>query len=292
MLEEAGDLVLQSNVVNNLGIEAYYAGRWDEASELYRQSGELSERVGDVVNVARAQNNEGEIVSDQGKLDEAEALFLEARRVWRAARYPVGIALATSNLGRVAARTGRFDEALELLAEALTAFEALGSNAFGHETQARRVESFVLAGRYQDALEVAPTVLEAAGDNRLLYPFLERLHGYALVQARRQDEARPRFERSLELARELEADYEVALTLEALGLTRLGDPDAGGREQGDPRAPRRRLDATCAAALRKKRCPRHESNMRTRFRNQLAETPVAGKAGLLATCAPENAPAL
>ena len=226
MLEEAGDLVLQSNVVNNLGIEAYYAGRWDEASELYRQSGELSERVGDVVNVARAQNNEGEIVSDQGKLDEAEALFSEARRVWRAARYPVGIALATSNLGRVAARAGRFDEALELLAEALTAFEALGSDALGQETQARRAECFVLAGRFQEALDLAPTVLEAAGENRLLYPFLERLYGYALVQARRQDEARPRFERSLELARELEADYEVALTLEALGRTRLGDPDA------------------------------------------------------------------
>jgi class 3 adenylate cyclase/tetratricopeptide (TPR) repeat protein len=224
MLEEAGNLVLQSNVVNNLGIEAYYAGRWDEASELYRQSGELSERVGDVVNVARAQNNEGEIVSDQGKLEEAEELFLEARRVWRAARYPVGIALATSNLGRVAARTGRFDEALEFLAEALTAFEALGSEAFGHETQARRAESFVLAGRYQEALDVAPTVLEAAGENRLLYPFLERLHGYALVQARRPDEARPRFERSLELARELDADYEVAMTLEALGRTRLGEP--------------------------------------------------------------------
>ena len=231
MLEEAGDLVLQSNVVNNLGIEAYYAGRWDEASELYRQSGELSERVGDVVNVARAQNNEGEIVSDQGKLDEAEALFSEARRVWRAARYPVGIALATSNLGRVAARAGRFDEALELLAEALTAFEALGSDALGQETRARRAECFVLAGRFQEALDLAPTVLEAAGENRLLYPFLERLYGYALVQARRQDEARPRFERSLELARELEADYEVALTLEALGRTRLGDPDAAAESK-------------------------------------------------------------
>jgi len=213
MLEEAGDLVLQSNVVNNLGIEAYYAGRWDEASELYRQSGELSERVGDVVNVARAQNNEGEIVSDQGKLDEAQALFSEARRVWRAARYPVGIALATSNLGRVGARAGRFDDALELLAGALMAFEALGSDALGQETRARRAECFVLAGRYQDALDLVPTVLEAAGENRLLYPFLERLYGYALVQARRPDEARPRFERSLELARELEADYEVALTL-------------------------------------------------------------------------------
>jgi class 3 adenylate cyclase/tetratricopeptide (TPR) repeat protein len=226
MLEEAGDLVLQSNLVNNLGIDAYYAGRWDEASELYRRSGELSGRAGDVVNVARAQNNEGDILSDQGKLDEAEALFLEARRVWRAARYPVGIALATSNLGRVAARASRFDEASQLLAQALTAFEELGSGAFGQETQARQVECFVLAGHFQEALDLVPSLLEAAGENPLLDPFLERLHGYALVQARRAAEARPHFERSLELAGELDADYEVGLTLEALARTRLGDPDA------------------------------------------------------------------
>jgi len=225
ILEEAGDLVLQSNLINNLGIEAYYAGRWDEASELYRQSGELSGRAGDVVNVARAENNEGEILSDQGRLDEAEALFEEARRVWRAARYPVGIALATSNLGRVAARARRFDAAQELLAEALTSFEELGSEALGHETRARQAESFVLAGRFQDALELVPTVLQAAEENPLLSPVLERLHGYALVQARQKADARPRFERSLELARELDADYEVALTLQALGRTGFGDGD-------------------------------------------------------------------
>jgi len=231
MLEEAGDLVLQSNLVNNLGIEAYYAGRWDEASELYRRSGELSGRAGDVVNVARAQNNEGEIRSDQGKLAGAEALFLEARRVWRAAQYPVGVALSTSNLGRAAARLGRFDEALELLGEACTSFEALGSDALAQEAQARRMESLVLAGHFQEALELVRS-LEEASENPLLDPFVERLHGYALVQARRADEARPCFERSLELARGLEADYEVALTLEALSRTRLGgqDAEAEGKE--------------------------------------------------------------
>jgi len=80
----------------------------------------------------------------------------------------VGIALATSNLGRVAARARRFDEALELLAEALAAFEALGSEAFVRETEARRAECFVLAGRYQEALEIVPAALEAAAETPLL----------------------------------------------------------------------------------------------------------------------------
>jgi class 3 adenylate cyclase/tetratricopeptide (TPR) repeat protein len=226
LLEEAGDLVLQSNVLNNLGMEAYLTARWDEASKLYRRGGGLSGRAGDVVNVARAQNNEAEILSDQGKLEEAEHLFTEALRVWRAAGYPIGIALATSNLGRVAARAGRFDEALELFEEALAAFRALGSEAFVQETEARRAECFVLGGRFQDALEIVPGANEAAEGNPQLAAFLERLHGYALVQARRADEARPHFERSLELARGLAAEYEVALTLEALARTKLGGSEA------------------------------------------------------------------
>jgi tetratricopeptide (TPR) repeat protein len=145
--------------------------------------------------------------------------------VWRAARYPVGIALATSNLGRVAARSGRFDEALRLLAEAVAAFQTLGSMAFVQETEARRIECLVLAGRHQEALKVLPGALVATEDRPLVGALLERLHGYALVQARRGGEAGPRFERSLELARG--ADYEVALTLEALDRTGLGDPEAG-----------------------------------------------------------------
>jgi len=50
-----------------------------------------------------------------------------------------------------------------------------------------------------------------------LGPELERLLGYALVQGNRVDEGYERFEESLRLAREAHAQYEVALTLQALG---------------------------------------------------------------------------
>jgi hypothetical protein len=73
--------------------------------------------------------------------------------------------------------------------------------------------------------------LEANEERSLVGAYLERLHGNALVQARRPDEAPQRFERSLELARRLGADYEVALTLEALGCTRLGDPEAEAKSR-------------------------------------------------------------
>ena len=69
-----------------------------------------------------------------------------------------------------------------MLAEALEAFEALGSEAFVQDTEARRAECFVLAGRYKEALEGLPGVLVAAEGRPLVCAFLERLHGYALVQ--------------------------------------------------------------------------------------------------------------
>ena len=105
-------------MLNNLGIEAYFEGRWDDALDLYRRSRDAKQRAGDIANAATQSNNEAEILSDQGRLDEAEALLRDALRVWSAAGYQIGVALATSNLGRAAARAGRHDEALALLEEA------------------------------------------------------------------------------------------------------------------------------------------------------------------------------
>ena len=206
----------QSSLANNLGIAAYYAGRWDEAFELYRRSGELSGRAGDVVNVARAQNNEAEILSDQGRLDEASALFHEARRVWRAAQYPVGVALATSNLGRVAARAGRFDEALELLGEACTSFEALGSDALAQESAGRGAPS---AWCSRGASRRHSSSCRACSRGRLRSaPRSRSSNGFTATPSCRRAGRTRRVRTSSGASSSpasLEADYELALTLEA-----------------------------------------------------------------------------
>ncbi|HEX7254836.1 MAG TPA: tetratricopeptide repeat protein [Gaiellaceae bacterium] len=233
MLEEAGDLVGQANVLNNLGVAAYFEGRWEEALEAYRRSGELSRRAGDVVSGARATNNEAEILSDQGHLDDAGERFEEALRVWRAAHYPVGAALATSNLGRVAARAGRFEDAHVLLERALDEFQAIGAESFVRETRARIAECLVFAGQHGEAARLAAETLAAGdGDPSVLEAALERTLGYAAVQARRSpDEARLHFTRSLDRARTLGADYEAGLTLKAISETDPDRMDARGESE-------------------------------------------------------------
>jgi tetratricopeptide (TPR) repeat protein len=224
--DELGDALGASKVLNNLGIHAYYAGRWDESLDYYRRSRAAKQRAGDVVAAAILLNNEGEILADQGHYTEAQELFDDALRICRAAHYALGEAFVKANLARLAARTVRFAEAHELFDEARAQLEDIGSHGLALEVDARRAECLVFEGRHREAAELAAAALERSeglGRRGTLGPLLERLVGYALHQDRQPVEARPHFEESLRLAREAGADYDVALTLRALADTGGGD---------------------------------------------------------------------
>src|SRR5262249_6381350 len=102
--EEFGDLAGQAAVLNNLGVDAYYEGRWDDAVDAYSRSRALRERPGDVSKVAVATNNIAEILSDQYRLTEAQDLLEEAIVSADASGHELTSAVARGNLGRAAAR--------------------------------------------------------------------------------------------------------------------------------------------------------------------------------------------
>jgi class 3 adenylate cyclase/tetratricopeptide (TPR) repeat protein len=215
--EELEDLSGQSEALNELGVAAYFSGRWTEALDLYRRSSEARRKTGDEANAAHGINNIAEILSDQGRLDEAQTLFHDVLRVWRAAGFRLTIAIATSNLGRVAARSGRYDEAMRLYREALEGFRTKQAEIEALEAQARMAETLVLAGRADEAVELATTTLDrvvALHGRRELQALLHRVQGYALMD-RDPETARRSFEESLRVARRASAEYEVALTLRA-----------------------------------------------------------------------------
>ncbi len=216
--EEVGDLLGQANVLNNLGIDAYYEGRWDDALDIYSRSRELRDRVGDVVGAATALNNIGEIKSDQGHYEEAASLFDEAYAICSSAGSLFLANLARSNLGRLAARRGRVDEAETLLREALAGFEEIKARSFVLETNARLAEHAVLTDKGSEALlQVDETLaaLDEAGGGPGLSAMLHRLRGYALMQLGDLDEADAAIDVSVQAARGAGASYELALSLEA-----------------------------------------------------------------------------
>ena len=241
--EELGDLVGQANVLNNLGVRAYYEGKWDDALALYRRCKEARERSGDIVGAATASNNIGEILSDQGHLDEATSLFEEALRIWRGARYPVGVAFARSNLGRAAVRDGRLKEAEVLLYEALEGFREIRAESYVIETEARIAELYLARGDPTAALERIDQVLGRGELTGLvaLEAMVYRIRGSALTLDGHLTDARESLVESARLARSIDADYELALTLDACA--------AHAERAGDDPQPYRRESAGIFARL-------------------------------------------
>ena len=235
--EELGDLLGQANVLNNLGIDAYYEGRWDEALRLYERSREFRVRIGDVVGAATITNNIAEIKSDQGHFAEAEELFSEARDVCDAAGYRLVATLAASNLGRAEARAGRLDDAEDVLRRALESFREMDAAAFVVETEGRLAEVALARGDATAALALAQEALEHADDaTGVVRVMLDRLCGLALLAAGDLDGAGRHLAASLGAARALGAEFEAALTLKALAehsRRRGGDDSAELEREAD-----------------------------------------------------------
>src|SRR5206468_2273285 len=102
-------------------------------------------------------------------------------------------------------------EAHALFDDALKVLEEISAVRFEVEANARRAECLVFEGRYREALDVANECRAAAAKSPVggVEALIERSIGYALHQARQPEEARPHFEESLRIARELKVQYEV-----------------------------------------------------------------------------------
>ena len=96
------------------------------------------------------------------------------------------------------------------------------------------------AGRRRARRRSAPSRLRSSGSS-----------AYALCQARLPDEARPHFEESLRIARELNVEFEVALTLRA-----MADVRASGRRHAPLRRATRSSSGSASSRCRRCRCRR------------------------------------
>jgi tetratricopeptide (TPR) repeat protein len=217
--EELGNERGKGEALNQMGITAYWEGRWDEAVNLYERSLEAQRRAGSLVDDAVGLNNIGEIRSDQGRIGEAEQLLTAALRVWTGAGLRHGIGWATSNLARAAARDRRLDEAEERFDVARHILSGVGAEGMLLETMARQVELAVFRGDPSTALGLARDVACRAtklGGMANVLTLIQRMESYALCQS---GDCRTGWQRLIENLADCGqrgADYDAALALEAL----------------------------------------------------------------------------
>lgn len=219
--EKLGDLDRQAKVLNNLGANAYWEGAWEDAISYYERAKDALDRAGNVVESATVATNIGEVLLQQGQIERAEPLFREAVTVHRGAGHPMGKAWALCNLGLLLVRSGRRDEGHVLLLEAREQFSQIGAESMTLEVACRLVESSLLNGETRHARELLERALEAVS-NRGGMPIVEtalwRLQGYACMQVGEVDRAGLALQTSLQIAESLSALYEIALTLDAMGI--------------------------------------------------------------------------
>ncbi|MEP7055492.1 MAG: tetratricopeptide repeat protein, partial [Actinomycetota bacterium] len=228
----------EARVLNQLGIRAYFEGRWDLAVDFYSQSKDACARAGDQFTDAVESGNMAEVLSDQGRLTEAEPLLREALRVWRAAGAPSFVAFGKSQLGRLAARDARFGEALELLNSARSDYSRDGEHAEVLESDARLAECLLLKGDFRTALKSADAALEGVTSARRTLPqvpLLQRVRGLALAHVGEYDAALDALALSLQGAHERGARHEAAWTMQAISEVHRaagmpGDEDMSARQ--------------------------------------------------------------
>jgi tetratricopeptide (TPR) repeat protein len=218
--EQLGDPEREAAVLNNLGMFAYYDGRWDDAVALYRQAGECSERAGTPADLARTEMNVGEILSDQGRLDEAEEHVQNARRVFSGMREPQAVAFTEVLLGRIATRRGDRDAATPMLEAAMTSFRRFKMDAYANFARALVAEAEAFGGDAARALEIAHEELTALDRNQ---PLLERVAGIALARLGKREAAHNELLTALDSARERASQYDIAATIDVLDALAFAD---------------------------------------------------------------------
>jgi tetratricopeptide (TPR) repeat protein len=185
------------------------------------------------VGIATITNNIGQLLSDQGRLGEAEPLLAEALDTARLAGAPYIRGLAQEGLGRLATRAGDFEKAERVLNAALAELDEIHATSFVLECRAYLAEVALFRGdRPEEAYRLAEETLAGSHESAAglpLRPVVERLMGYALLQAGDAASALEKLAQSLDHARETEQAYEVALALQAMA-------DAGGEDAAQLRA--------------------------------------------------------
>jgi class 3 adenylate cyclase/tetratricopeptide (TPR) repeat protein len=219
--QQLGDPEHESKVLNNLGMFAYFDGRWDDAVDLYRRAGAASERAGLPAVVAYTDGNIGEILSDQGHLDEAEAYLQRARRVWSATGERWAVAFGDALLGRLYVRRQEYAQGLAVLKGALEDVRKIRADAYADYTEALIAEAHAFGGDPFEALEIGSRTLRANDRQR---PLLSRVGAIALARLGQKQAALRELGHSLRVARERGAEYDVAATIDALEA--VGGTDA------------------------------------------------------------------
>jgi class 3 adenylate cyclase/tetratricopeptide (TPR) repeat protein len=220
LYQELGDLVGQNDMNNNLGVLAYFDGRWDDALEYYQQSRDGAERVGNIVDVGFAEANIGELLVNQRRFDEAEQRLGDAVRVLRSTGELSMATFAELQVARILKERGKLGQAEAMLRDVARESEANGFTANTLEAALHLADCSIRAGDSEGALEQLDRAMAEAGEESAMFTLTEaRLRALARARTGHRKEAVAILEAGVATARDRGQPYDEALMLDAVAET-------------------------------------------------------------------------
>ena len=209
-----GDRPQESVARANLGVLAFYAGRWAEAVDWLTTSSRVAIEAGNDFGAAETDLSYADILIYQGRLDEAQEVLRNASRVLRASGIEDFAAHGQMVQARIHLARGELDLAEQQSVGAVAAFTALDSAVEAFEASLVRAEVAVTDGRPEDALRIVHEAYAAAhGEGAALEARRQLARGRALLDLGRFDEAASAIADGLAAAREQELPYDQARLL-------------------------------------------------------------------------------
>lgn len=209
LYEKAGDITKQASVNGNMGISAYFGGRWVEALERYERARQAHLQVGNEVQAASSAANIAEILLNQGHSTRAEELLHEAVPIMRAAGLLDAATFGEAQLGRALMDRGDLLGAETRLRGAVASFEHLGEVQSLQEASVYLASCLIARKEYEEALSVLERAREA-GEVTVNAPAMLRVESEALLRMGRLMDANSAVVRALNEVERLQSPYETA----------------------------------------------------------------------------------
>jgi class 3 adenylate cyclase/tetratricopeptide (TPR) repeat protein len=157
-----GDLPQESVARANLGVLAFYAGRWAEAIEWLTTSSRVAIASGNDYGAAETDLSYADILIHQGRLDEAERVLSEASQVLRASGIDAYAAHALMLQARIRLARGDAAAAAGLAARSAAESTQAGSAVDAYEAAIVQAEATTDLGRSDEALALLDAAQQAA----------------------------------------------------------------------------------------------------------------------------------
>ena len=233
--ERHGDLIGVAVTLTNLGMLAYFDGRWDLAGERYERAIEASDRSGDAVGTAIGAANLAELFVNQGRLDEAEERLGPALRTLAALEAPLQQSFAVMQMGRLEARRRERPSMRAWMRDAVALDDSVGARDEGAQTRATFAECEVLFGGFDEAA----ALLAEARDHATIEPdtllgiLVDRVEASVLAGLGRLDEAVELATAVADRARASGAFFDLVVVLDLLAREAREEAQASASERDE-----------------------------------------------------------